>query len=172
MTQNSPDKRRRFRFSLRTLLIVFVVVGVGCSIAVMLPAFRRSPSPETILRGTTVHVDKSIIMATGPADDGVDGLFVLDSLTGELSCFVLDKASSRLVPCATTNILKVFERKRKIRSDFGMVVAVVEGKSFVYVFDGNTGHDALYALPREGKEMRLIERSREGLPLNNPQDNP
>jgi len=53
-----------------------------------------------------------------------------------------------------------------------MVVAVVEGKSFVYVFDGNTGHDAMYALPREGKEMRLIERSREGLPLNNPQDNP
>ena len=162
----TPTTRRRFRFSLETLLIV--VLGVGCWVAVMRPAFRRSPSPETILRGTTVHVGKSIIMATGPAVDGVEGLFVLDSLTGELSCFVLDKASSRLVPCATTNILKVFESKRKARSDFGMVVAVVEGKSFMYVFDGNTGHDALYALPRKGKEMRLIGRSREGLPLKDP----
>jgi len=110
-------------------------------------------------------------MATGPTADGVEGLFVLDSVTGDLSCFVLDKASSRLVPCATTNILKVFERKR-IRSDFGMVVAVVEGESFVHVFDGNTGHSALYALPREGKELRLILRSREGMRLKNPQNHP
>jgi len=153
-------------------VVVLLSVGLGWFAAVMLPAFRRPPSPETILRGTTVNVGKSIIMATGPTADGVEGLFVLDSLTGDLSCFVLDEASSKAVPYATTSIFRVFERKRKIRSDFGMVVAVVEGKSFVYVFDGNTGHDALYALPREGKELRLILRSREGMRLKDPQDQP
>ncbi len=47
--------------------------------------------PETVLNASASHGGETFAMATGPVDADVEGLFMLDFLTGELQSNRLQK---------------------------------------------------------------------------------
>jgi len=74
-------------------LAMGLLVGVGMMIGALCAVWVQ-PSGQTGLPDTLLHAEaatgcESMAIATGPVDDDAEGLFTLDFLTGELSCFVM-----------------------------------------------------------------------------------
>ena len=66
------------------LLGVGMLTGALVTIAHLNSDTQRMP--EVVLNATASHSGETFAMATGPIDSDVEGLFVLDYLTGELQC--------------------------------------------------------------------------------------
>ena len=52
--------------------------------------------PATLLNATTTHGGTTMAIATGPIDGGNEGFFVLDFITGDLSCNVVNPRNGTL----------------------------------------------------------------------------
>ncbi len=149
---------------LATGLCVGLLVGVGMLIGTLATVSQRSSTermlPETLLHATASHSAKTMAMATGWIDDEVEGLFVLDYLTGNLNCYVLNKRNIMppLSPYSvfSTNIVGDLEVQTGKEPNFVMVTgqmnfprsggAAVPANCVVYVADANTGNFAAYSL--------------------------
>src|SRR5690554_4145990 len=60
---------------------------------------------EKPLRASTAAVGESFAMATGAIDQDVEGLYLLDFLTGDLQCVVLNFRTARFNAVFRTNVL-------------------------------------------------------------------
>lgn len=95
---------------------------------------EQAPEPlrKLLLRADTAATGSTIAMATGPIDDDIEGLFVLDFKTGDLYCWVLGPNGGWMG-----------EFKTNVVAEFG---GIEKGKSPEYVMTtgmvrpgGNTG---------------------------------
>jgi hypothetical protein len=113
--------------------------------------------PESILHASATHGGNTMAMATGPIDAGVEGLFVLDFITGELQCSVLNPRTLQLGGLYKHNVVtdlgvEIGKQPRyllvtgaaNVRSQGGNIRPA---QSIVYVADTNTGNYAAYMLP-------------------------
>ena len=106
-------------------------------------------------------------MATGSIDEDVEGLFLLDFVTGELQCAVLNYRTGRFTSLFRANVqadLGVDPAKRpKYLMTTGMInfprgaSAARPGNSVVYVMDTSSGNFAAYAIPWR-RELASIGR--------------
>jgi hypothetical protein len=112
--------------------------------------------PEVLLNATATHGSDTMAIATGPIDEGVEGFFVLDFLTGELTCQVLNPRTGQLGGLFRRNVagdLRLEHGKQpKLllvtgRSDLNFSGNVRPAECFVYVADANTGRYVAYMLP-------------------------
>ncbi len=146
-------------------LLMGLLVGVGMMIGVWYAA-KQHPSPaaelkelfETRLHAAGAHGGKSMVMATGPIDDDVEGLFVVDNLTGDLYCWVVFSRTlgGGFVGQYKYNVAKDLGVQEGKTPDYVMVVGGVQtirggavarpAKCVVYVGDSNTGNVAAYSL--------------------------
>jgi hypothetical protein len=110
---------------------------------------------EVLLRASTAHGAKTLSMATGPIDEG-EGLFILDYLTGELNCFVLNpRAGGKFNAQFRTNVVAHLGVEKKT-PDYVMVTGNMDflrgqaqsrpANCVVYVADANTGNFAAFGL--------------------------
>jgi hypothetical protein len=111
---------------------------------------------ELLLRASTSHGGKTMAMATGPIDES-EGLFVLDYLTGELNCFVINpRSNGKFNARFTTNVVAHLGVKEKKTPDYVMVTGGMDflrgaaqsrpANCVVYVADANTGNFAAFGL--------------------------
>lgn len=121
---------------------------------------RQLVLPESIpLEAGTSSVGKNISMATGPVDEDVEGLFVLDHLTGTLSLIVVNpRGMGGPVPIIgqfTANVTSDLGLEKGKETDYVMTVGGVSAlrgggprpaQCVVYVADGNTGNVVGYSL--------------------------
>lgn len=70
-------------------LLVGVGMMMGTLCTVWVQPSGQTGHPEVVLHAESASGCDSMAVATGPVDDDAEGLFTLDFLTGELSCFVL-----------------------------------------------------------------------------------
>src|SRR5688572_8028363 len=88
---------RAFRRQSAVFLAVGLAIGlaIGGAMTAGVLIGKQSVVPDAALaelrlKAAASHGGETFAMATGLIDDGVEGLFCLDYLTGDLSCFVVN----------------------------------------------------------------------------------
>ena len=118
--------------------------------------------PATLLNATATHSSENFAIATGQIDEYAEGLFMLDSLTGELQCVVMNKSTAKFTSFYRTNVLEALDVQGK-KPKFLLVTGYANfrtggtirpANTVVYVVDANTGRYAAYGVPLAGQTKR------------------
>jgi len=136
------------------LLAGAALLATGLAIGVALAPGRPLPRAAAL----TALADESFVACTAPLDAAVEGFFVLDFETGDLSGGVLNQNTSKFGVSYRTNVLKDLEFKagRVKNPRFLMVPGLVTfagnaagrwAQSVLYVTDVATGVTAAYGVP-------------------------
>ncbi|HUG66816.1 MAG TPA: hypothetical protein VMM76_03625 [Pirellulaceae bacterium] len=140
------------------LLVCGVTVGaiLGAVIAVQFSS-PRIQLPATLLHAAATHGGTTMAISTGPIQEGVEGFFVLDFITGELTCSVLNPRTGQLGGAYRANVVADLGVEQGKQPQYLMVTGaanfrtqggnVAPAESVVYVADANTGRYVAYWLP-------------------------
>jgi hypothetical protein len=155
------------RFRNRPVLFVLFGLGLGLLVGLgmmigTLTALTSQQSvgltlPPTLLHATASHSGESMAIATGQIDEEVEGVFILDYLTGDLQCYVLNPRTYTWGGVFKANVVQDLGVEQGKKPNFAMVTGgvnflrgsasrAVPGMSVVYVIDANTGNFAAYGL--------------------------
>jgi hypothetical protein len=135
-----------------------VLLGAGILLGVVLTAALDVwPVWETPLEAVASSAGDTMAIATGPIDQGVEGLFVLDFITSELTCQVLHPRTGQLGGAYRRNVAADLGVEQGKRPKYLMVTGFLQVKqnignvkpaeSIVYVADVNSGKYVAYILP-------------------------
>ncbi len=138
-----------------------LLVGVGMLIGALASRWANGPTaqlPPLFLNASATHGANTMAIATGPIDEGVEGLFILDFLTGDLQCLVMNPRNGALGGLYKHNVIADLGVEQGKQPKYLMVTgnaefrytgggAIRPAQSVVYIADANTGHWAAYMLP-------------------------
>jgi hypothetical protein len=137
-------------------LLVGVGMMIGTLVAVNRPVSSTPPLPETLLHASASHSGKSFAMATGFIDTDIEGVFLLDYLTGDIHCFVLSTRIGKWVGTFKHNVIPDLGVQQGKEPNYVMVTgqaAFQRGAATtspagcaVYVADANTGQFVAYTI--------------------------
>lgn len=112
---------------------------------------------ERQLHALATHGADSMALATGFIDEGVEGIFILDFITGDLTCQVLNSRFGTLGGVFKQNVVQDLGVEQGKQPKYLIVTGGLEtrqnisnlrpAKSIVYVADSNTGRYVAYMLP-------------------------
>ena len=153
--------KRRPVWFLGTGFLLGLLVGVGMFVgAVVAWSVTQPPTltfPEAQLHAMATDSSDSFAMSTGLIADGIEGVFFLDFLTGDLQCWVLNNRTGQLGGQFRHNVVQDLGVEQGKKPRYLMVTGAASFRrgasgltpadSLVYVADANTGHFAAYALP-------------------------
>ncbi len=152
---------------------VWIVAAVSVLANVALIGFwiGRAPSAASpndvplILRADSASGGKSVSVATGRIDGDIEGLFVLDHLTGNLFCTMLSPRTGQQVGLFQTNVtLQLGDRVGD--PDFAMATGYIElgvagrtgnvrpAQCVCYVSEGNSGRVLAYTLQFDRQRLQ------------------
>lgn len=166
---------KRSLWMLLTGLALGLLVGVGMMIGT-LAAVRQSPAtglqfPETLLHATASHSGKSMAMATGYVDEEAEGLYILDYLTGDLQCWVLNPRTFQWGGMYKYNVINDLGVQQGKEPNYVMVTGHIQFRRgagaqmpamcAVYVADANTGNFAAYGMLWD-RTMAAAGRAQQG----------
>ena len=112
--------------------------------------------PPVQLNATATNSSNSFAMATGPVTSGMEGVFFLDYLTGELQGWVMNPRNARLGGRFRHNVIQDLGVEQGKKPKFLMVTGLANFRAqgsnrlsncVIYVCDANTGRFVAYALP-------------------------
>jgi hypothetical protein len=156
------------RFRNRPVLFVLLglglglLVGVGMMVGTLTALTHQSAvaltAPPTLLHASASHSGESLALATGQIDDDVEGLFILDYLTGDLQCYVMNPRTQACGGIFKYNVVRDLGIEQGKKPNYAMVTGTVvfqrgtaaravPALCAVYVADANTGNFAAYGLP-------------------------
>lgn len=137
-------------------LLVGVGLLVGALVAVQAQPTPGVQMPETLLHASASHSGESFAMATGMFDESTEGLFLLDYLTGDLQCWVLNPQMGAFCAQFKHNVLVDLGVEQGKKPNYVMVTGtanfsrggtmLMPASSIVYVADANTGNFAAYGV--------------------------
>ena len=141
-----------------------LLVGIGMFVGWLIGHSDRGDSllPETLLNATATHSSENFAIATGRIDEYSEGLFMLDSLTGDLQCVVMNKSTAKFASFYRTNVLEDLDVQAK-KPKFLMVTGHAQFRTggpirpaptVVYVVDATSGRYVAYGLPLAGQTRR------------------
>lgn len=140
------------------VLIIGITSGVGAYVGHKLAQDQMIPAiPPLELNAGTAARSKSMSMATGLVDGNVEGLFILDHVSGVLQCWVLSPKTGSVGGYYTANVGMDLAAGGKAGSAEYMMVTgnfffdgntgnLAPGQSICYVGDANTGNVVGYGL--------------------------
>ncbi len=135
--------------------------GVGMLIGALVSQQGQSPRhgfPMELLNASATDSTSTMAIATGHIADGVEGLFVLDFITGNLQCQVLNPRTGGAGGLFRHNVSLDLGVQQGKQPRYLMATGVADfrfqaGGNFkpagciLYVADANTGRYAAYMLP-------------------------
>jgi len=124
------------------------------------------PEPLPRVSAVTSQSDGSFAVCTVPLDGGVEGFFMLDFETGDLSGGVLNPTSAQFAAAFKYNVLKDlgFKAGQAKNPKFLLVSGVAEPRrgtvtlasSVLYVTDSSTGTTAAYGIPWNSQQPQAM----------------
>jgi len=142
--------------------MVLLAVAVG----VMIGGRFGSPEPLPRVSAVTSQSDGSFAACTAPLDTGIEGFFMLDFETGDLSGGVLNPGTAKFTAAYKHNVLKDlgFKPGQAKNPKFMLVSGMAElrrggttfASSVLYVTDSSTGTTAAYAIPWNAQQTQLV----------------
>ncbi|HUE73575.1 MAG TPA: hypothetical protein VMP01_22045 [Pirellulaceae bacterium] len=139
-----------------------LAIGLALAVGIWLGMRNGSaatglPLADLQLRAAAAHGNETFAIATGPMDNNVDGIFLLDYLTGDLTCFVLHPRVGKFTIAFKTNVVKDLPQEQGKKPAYALATGRVSvlgtssnlrpAASAVYVADCNTGRFAAYTMP-------------------------
>jgi hypothetical protein len=129
--------------------------GVWLAIGVLIGLVVGAMAPNAPLHASATHGEESFALATGEVDVGLEGIFFLDMVTGELTGYVINPNTRKFTTAYKHNILKDMGELNKPR--FLMVTGTADlrqgpqpvriGRSVIYVAEMNSGKFLAYGIP-------------------------
>ena len=145
-------------------ILIGATTGIGVFVGNKLAQNRDSnsqlippmPHPLELNAGTSTRA-KSLSMATGQIDEDVEGLFVLDHISGNLQCWILNPRTGQPIGFYTANVKQDLASDGKTgESEYVMVTGdfffrggagnEAPGRTVCYVGDAGTGNVVGYGL--------------------------
>ena len=164
MTVNSDSKIRIWSIAILGLTLVVVAATFVGSYFGFQFAARSAVNPiananslaELQLQAGTASRGKTMSLATGQLDEDVEALFVLDHITGNLQCWLMNSRTGAVGGIYRTNIVDDLVLDKTAQPDYMMVTGnffwaagfagnVAPAKSIVYIADGNSGNVVGYS---------------------------
>ncbi len=137
-----------------------LLTGVGFACGLMFGGFGKSDLhlPEELLYASATDSTDKFVVATGPVEAGLEGVFFLDPLSGDLQCTVFNPRAGIFNALFRRNVLVDLKVDKEKRPRFLMVTGLVSSKRQVgliqstggciaYVVEANSGKYAAYAVP-------------------------
>jgi len=134
-----------------------LLIGVGMLAGSTLTASLNPFAADSRLHALATHGNDSMVVATGPIDEGVEGMFILDAITGDLTCQVLNPRTGTLAGLYRRNVSSDLGTEQGKTPKYLMVMGAIElrqsisnvkpANSIVYVADANSGRYVAYLLP-------------------------
>ncbi|MEI6255926.1 MAG: hypothetical protein WCQ77_04685 [Planctomycetota bacterium] len=148
------------RLSLR-LREIAAGAAVALAVGLVLGSQLRTPLPR--VSAVTAQADGSFAVCTAPLDTGIEGFFMLDFETGDLSGGVLNPNTSLFAGSYQHNVLKDlgFKPGQVKNPKFLLVSGVAElrrgsktfASSVLYVTDSSTGTTVAYGIPWSAQQV-------------------
>lgn len=156
---------RRFLSAKWTRTLTAVAVGAltaGLLCTGFVAGFLSNQAPGTTiqfpagfpgLNATATSRSEKFVMATGAVEAGIEGVFILDTLSGDLQCTAFNSRAGAFNSMFRRNILQDLKVGAEKRPEFLMVTGMVPLKGYqgvtcvAYVVECNTGNFAAYAVP-------------------------
>lgn len=142
--------------------VVLTAVAVGVMLGVRLGSPEQLPQVFAV----TSLSDGSFAACTAPLDTGVEGFFMLDFETGDLSGGVLNPGTAQFAAAYKHNVLKDlgFKPGQAKNPKFLLVSGLAElrrgaatfASSVLYVTDSSTGTTAAYGIPWNVQQPSLV----------------
>lgn len=140
-------------FGLGTAAGVYFAVKPAAPVAA-----GMSSLPEDFrLHAVASHGGETMAMATGYIDEGMEGVFILDYLTGDLNCWVINRRTGKWGAKFGYKVAATLEVDKSKKPSYLMCtgnLSLVAGSEFkrpgdclVYVCDANTGKFCVLAIP-------------------------
>lgn len=159
-TNARPSLWKKLGLTSALLLGVGLFAGFGSYFGSRAASTTQETKPFEIpmeLRAGTSSRTDSLSMATGLIDNNVEGLWVLDHLTGNLQCWVLGPRTGAVGAIYATNITKDLGIGRAGEAELMMVTGNflwdggntgnnIPGQSICYVGDAKTGNVVGYGV--------------------------
>lgn len=120
------------------------------------PASTATPLPPELLKASATHSTNNFAIATGQVSDEAEGVFFLDFLTGELTCWVYYPRIQQFNAKFTTNVaaaLPAAGQNPQYLMVTGTMTGVIAsgnarpGGCLVYVVEPTSGTFVAYAIP-------------------------
>jgi len=131
--------------------------------------------PDSPLHATATDRAENFAMATGTVDEGIDAIYTLDFLTGDLQAYVLNPTTHNFSSWYKRNILPDLKIEQGKSPKFVMVTGAADlraggqgqfGNSVLYVGELSGGLLAVYALPFNPSSLnRLNPQQQPIIPL-------
>ena len=128
--------------------------GVWLIVGVLIGLFVGAMAPNAPLHASATHGEDSFAIATGEVDIGLEGVYFLDMITGELTGYVINQNTGKFTTVYKHNVLKDMGELKNPK--FLMVTGLAGlrqgvggriGRSVVYVAEMNSGKFLAYAVP-------------------------
>jgi hypothetical protein len=152
--QSRRRPRRMFCVGIGLGLLIGLGMLAGATLTASLNPFAALEIP---LHATATHGGDSMAIATGLIDEGVAGVFILDFITGELTCQVLNPRTGTLAGLYKRTVSQDLGVEQGKQPKYLMVTGYLQVRqnignvkpadSLVYVADANTGRYVAYLLP-------------------------
>ncbi len=153
----SRRTRRRIVTALGSALLVLLGLAAGMGIR---PRQESAtwPFPETLLSATATDSTDNFVVATGLIDTNLEGVFFLDTISGDLQCTVFNPRSASFNALFKRNVTSDLLLEQDKRPKFLLVTGQISLGRFqglpgqtagcvAYVVEANSGRFAAYAVP-------------------------
>ena len=142
-------------------MIVILAMGVG-SLATLFAINLWPKSSFEISTPLGVHAatsagNKAFSVATGSIDENIEGLFILDGLTGDLTCHIISTFNGNFFARMHHNVLGDLGIEDDKNTQLLMVTGlwnyrsqtgqIRPSNSIIYIVDASTGNFVAYAVP-------------------------
>lgn len=129
---------------------------VGIALGAVLTAAWHGVSSQQSAFATATHGADNFAIATGLVDDGIEALYFLDFLTGDLRAAIVSRRNGEFTGFFQYNVMSDFDQVAD-KPRFLMVTGAADiprgrgatqiGKSLIYVAEATSGQVFAYALP-------------------------
>ena len=158
------------------LLLVAVASALGGWVGQRFSNRPFAANQPIVLKAETAATGNTISMATGLVDRQrlVEGLFVLDHLSGRLQCWLINPRTGDIGGIYSTNVARDLDLAKGADADYVMVTGSVKfeiaqtrignrlpAATICYVCDGNTGKVVGYTLYYD-RQLQLNNLAEEG----------
>lgn len=142
---------RKLCIGVAALILVMVASSIGSYVGQKFASDTNHGEIPLVLNADSATTGKAMSMATGLIDRGraLDGLFVLDHLSGLLQCWVVNPRNGEIAGIYSVNVTEHLALGKGGDADYVMTTGnfKIEGKRgnaipagcICYVGDGNTG---------------------------------